>query len=521
MNKNTLISIVLLVAFVALLGWVQVLIKNERTGIRVEEKILMLSDRPEVTKIMALGFEGAMADLLWIRAIQYFGGNFSSLDEPEKREGLINLFRNMFVLDPHFVEAYKFAGFVTNESIKDPELAIDFLLRGARHNPDAWRLPFEAGFIAFYQMEEYELAKDLFIQAAYGAPFANVEVENIEGTEGEEPPFNLIDGAIDTEMAFQPNQGSVTIDLSEVKEVGRITLKQNVYRDDTFRTSYTTDLGSSYEVIESINKTNFHNLDDPIEARYFQFDQFQPAEEGQPVLIADIQFFDPRHPEAPSYVDRMAIEMDRSSGRFSAAWNQYLRYLEEAQRTGDQVSAKLAIEKLNSIYNQKAREIITEAVELYQDETDSLPSMDMRELIEGGYIQRIINQKIVNDPNFSDEVFPVIFRNKNPRDVLTTMDGESPFYLIKFEDEQGLTDWYLATYQELKEQQQSMINRLQRHLDKFQNEVGRLPESLTELKTQDWFTEDDMIFVDPLQGEFYIGEQGQVKARGGLNRESE
>jgi len=138
MNKNKLTSIILIVVLVILFGWVQVLIKNERAGIRIEEKILMLSDRPEVTKMMSMGFDGAMADLLWIRAIQYFGGNFSTLDEPEKREGLINLFQNMFALDPHFVEAYKFAGFVTNESIKDPELAIDFLLRGARHNPDAW-----------------------------------------------------------------------------------------------------------------------------------------------------------------------------------------------------------------------------------------------------------------------------------------------------------------------------------------------------------------------------------------------
>ena len=130
MRKTTFICLGVLIVSCLLFSWAQGKIIQARSKIRIEEKILMLSDRPEITKLAALGFDAALADLLWVRAIQYFGGNFSTLDRPEKRDGLINLFDNMLALDTRFIAAYKFTGFVVNESIKDSNLAIDYLLQG-------------------------------------------------------------------------------------------------------------------------------------------------------------------------------------------------------------------------------------------------------------------------------------------------------------------------------------------------------------------------------------------------------
>jgi hypothetical protein len=210
----------------------------------------------------------------------------------------------------------------------------------------------------------------------------------------------------------------------------------------------------------------------------------------------------------------MAIEMDRKSGRFSAAWEQYLRYYEEAISQGDQTSAALALDKLQAIYNEKAREILTDAINLYRFENDELPSTDMNELVAQGYIERTVQEKVNEDPNFFNEVYPVIFRNGNARDVLTTFDGQTPVYLLTYEDPQGQDDWYIATRNELVNQQASMINRLQNYVDKFEQEMGRLPNGLGELKEQNWFTEPDTIFEDPLRGYFELNQEtGKVEAK--------
>ena len=144
---------------------------KRRKHYRINEKILVVADRPEVAKAMALGFDNMVADMMWIRGIQYFGGNFSSLKDPEKRSGFINLFDAMTALDSRFVAAWKFGGFVFNESCSSPKKAVEFLLKGAEANPDNWELLFDAGFISFYTLEDHETAKKAFLAACdRGAP---------------------------------------------------------------------------------------------------------------------------------------------------------------------------------------------------------------------------------------------------------------------------------------------------------------------------------------------------------------
>ncbi|MGI6455653.1 MAG: hypothetical protein ACOX5R_08515 [bacterium] len=515
MRKGTFISLALFVLFVVAVIWAQGKIIDERRVYRVEEKILMLSDRPEVTKALSLGFRGALADLLWIRSIQYFGGNFSSLHQPEKRRGLENLFNTMFELDPHFIEAFQFAGFVTNESIKDPDLAISYLLRGADHNPESWKLPFDAGFTAFYQLEDYEAAKQLFIRASYGLPYRNVAVAQDQGVMEGYDAIALVDEDSYSEVKFQPGQGSVVLDLGEVKTIGRLSIEPYSLTNQSFQLSHATDLNQAFEVISSVTQTGFYEQAlGELSTRYVKIDQMQSLEEDQLFTISEVSFRGPRNNDVPSYVDRMAIEMDRSSGRFSAAWNQYMRYYDEAVQKGDEVSAKLAMDKLEGIYQAKAFEIITEAVQLYKQETDQLPSTNMNELVAQGYVQRVIAQKMGEDENFAMEVYPVLFPTDNAYQVLHSLQGE-PYLLMTFTDAEGVEDWYLATRSQLMEQQQAMLQKLQMYVDKYKEEVGTLPGSLKDLTqfSDRWFTESETIFDDPLRGEFVLNQEtGSVEA---------
>ncbi len=517
MRKSSLITLTFLVVFCAGFYKAQQMIIDDRTGRRVEEKILMLSNRPEVTKILALGHEATLADLLWIRAIQYFGGNFSTLDRPEKKEGMINLFNNMVALDPKFVAAYKFGGFVINESMKDPSLAIGFLMDGAdknQHNPSAWRLRFDAGFISFYQLKDYETAKRLFLEAVYGenlAIEADLEAEGVvEGYTAEA----LLDDDLLGEVKFHPEQGTIRLDLRDAHEIGRINLEQPTLVRESFRLQFALE-PQTYGIIESVTTPGLSLLREPLRARYLLLDEMQSEAPDGLFTIYEFQIFGPANPEVPSYVERMAYEMDRAAGRFKAAWSQYSRYYKEAVEVGDEISAQLAMQKLDEIFTGQCVEILSEAVELYQKELGRLPSPQMKELIEAGYLQRILDEKNAENPEFAQDVLPILFqRAPNLWVLLTTWDGTSPHLLVTVTTPEGKQDWYITSRRILERDQLSVLETLQRYVNQYKEEKGRLPEKLEDLLKESWFPGTEATFKDPLGGELYIDTAtGKVMAR--------
>ncbi len=521
MRKSTLTAFLSFIIVCSLFGWAQNKIMKARADYREEEKILMLSDRPEVTKIAAMGFDGLIADLYWIRAIQYFGGNFSTLNRQEKRTGMINLLENLVGLDPHFLAAYKFGGFVINESIHDNELAIDFLLKGADNNPmqeypEAWRLPFDAGFIAFYQLKDYDVAKDLFLQAVYGKKFTNIEISEASGVPEGESTGWIIDGDPYSQTQFQLENGSFVLDLGSTREIGRITVIHNTTQQERYRLSSTTNESpSSFEVIESATNsgTYFHDFSPAIEARYLKFDQFETRTDESQFSIAEIRIFGPRNEAAPPYVERMAYEMDRAAGRFKASFDQYLRYYQEAVKKGDQVSADLALDKLFDIYTNKCIEILQEATELYLEEKGELPSARMFELVKEGYLQRVLAQRQTEESGFAEEVAPVLMPNGNIWELLTTWDRQEPHLLIKYTNEEGEQDWYITSRVRLKLEQKGILDQLQQGINKYKEEKGELPAKLEDLTKESWFGMEE-IPDDPLGGEFYLNQEtGKVEAK--------
>ena len=130
---------------------------------------------PAVMRRMALSFDAVVADVYWIRAIQYYGGTRLS-DSPEKHyELLYPLLELTTSLDPQFNIAYRFGAFFLSEpapgGANHPELAIQLLEKGMAANPTRWEYPYDAGFV-FYRRAEYAQAADWFRRAAdiAGAP---------------------------------------------------------------------------------------------------------------------------------------------------------------------------------------------------------------------------------------------------------------------------------------------------------------------------------------------------------------
>ena len=174
-----------LLLFVVILGALVLSQKDiftRRNSIVSHDRIFLLPRR-EVLRVMSLGHEMTVADLLWIRAVQFFGGNFSTLNRPGyeyKGEGIRKLFYILQYLDPKFYRIYTFGNFVFTEGLGDPQEAIDFLRRGSEVFPQDWNLLFQAAFTAFYYKKDNQLALEM-AELAGARPNAPAHIKRFKG----------------------------------------------------------------------------------------------------------------------------------------------------------------------------------------------------------------------------------------------------------------------------------------------------------------------------------------------------
>ncbi len=117
----------------------------------VEERSAELSYLPkgEYMKVAVLGYRHIAADLIWLKALQYFG------DMKQTAGGFRWAYHATDVvtdLDPEFVIAYQAGGTILGvwSGLMDESLAL--LKKGMLHNPDDWRFPFLIGYDYFYEL---------------------------------------------------------------------------------------------------------------------------------------------------------------------------------------------------------------------------------------------------------------------------------------------------------------------------------------------------------------------------------
>ena len=142
-----------------------------------------------VAKRLALTFDGLVADVYWIRAIQHFGrdahrlnlrsnwgtpaGTFDRQRDFVLLQPLLDL---TTTLDPRFNIAYRFgAVFLAAKPPFGPgraDQALALLEKGLARNPSRWQYAFDMGFIHFWAERDADAAARAFERAAAipGAP---------------------------------------------------------------------------------------------------------------------------------------------------------------------------------------------------------------------------------------------------------------------------------------------------------------------------------------------------------------
>lgn len=136
----------------------------------VSDRAAELSYLPkgEYLKIAVLGYDQIVADLLWLKAIQHFGGR------QQTDEGYLWAYHAVDVvtdLDPKFVLAYQAAGTVLAVWAGRVHESIALLEKGFRNNPEHWRLPFILGYDYFYELCDRATAAE-YLRAASVLPGA-------------------------------------------------------------------------------------------------------------------------------------------------------------------------------------------------------------------------------------------------------------------------------------------------------------------------------------------------------------
>lgn len=170
-----LIALTCAAAFFAGAVFSQMAVNQARTSDRGED-ILFLPNRKLLNHFTG-GLNNVVADLLWIRCIQYIAEETKG----ERSFKWLNQMLNTVVqLDPYFGDAYRHGGMFLAALKADDDAGIDLLERGVIMNPNNYQIPYELAMIFLLNRKDEPGAKE---RATYYLSMA----ASIEGC----PPFIL------------------------------------------------------------------------------------------------------------------------------------------------------------------------------------------------------------------------------------------------------------------------------------------------------------------------------------------
>ncbi|MGE5443541.1 MAG: hypothetical protein ACM3SR_02940 [Ignavibacteriales bacterium] len=193
LSKSTLIGIIVVFSLIAISVPFQRRIDDIRGKFRSVEETLYLSSSG--IKKLSFGYKEILADIYWMRAIQYFGESVvktlegvddnQPLSAKPKSDLLYHYFDIITDLDPRFANAYMYGGtFLADPppiGLGDIERGTTLFDKGRRNNPTNYHLPLEEAFIYYLYVRDYEKAADLFKEASQKPGLSDFRRASLEG----------------------------------------------------------------------------------------------------------------------------------------------------------------------------------------------------------------------------------------------------------------------------------------------------------------------------------------------------
>lgn len=168
MNKHTVSALLIVVVAGFLIYALGTTLNYQRYSGDVEVE-LMYFPSGKFLEIASLGYETLVADLLWLKGIQYYGEHRRTDRSYPLAE---HIFTTITDLDPRFIGAYRFGAFVLGQDAGQPVSGVNLIKKGMLNNPGEWQLPFDLGFLYFLELDDSRAAAHFFNFAARheGAP---------------------------------------------------------------------------------------------------------------------------------------------------------------------------------------------------------------------------------------------------------------------------------------------------------------------------------------------------------------
>jgi hypothetical protein len=129
---------------------------DARLGAFAEHEGLYLWSGEHIRRLTP-GFENVMADVYWLRTVQYFGGQ-RAFSTQKRFDLLVPLVNITIALDPRLEIAYRYGATFLAEAwpigAGNPEAAIALLRRGVANNPRNWKLRQDLGLFYLFFMND-------------------------------------------------------------------------------------------------------------------------------------------------------------------------------------------------------------------------------------------------------------------------------------------------------------------------------------------------------------------------------
>lgn len=168
-KANTVNQLILLLVIVVcgflLTSSRQALVRSKAQGGEWQTERDLYLPEPSYLKLVSLGYDGLIADLVLAKALTYFGSHYRDRRTFEFRH-LETLFVTAIEMDPRNKEAVLLAGNILSDI--DVHAAINVLKRGMSNHPDHWKFPEMIGYHYFFRLNDpgkagqyYEMAAQL------------------------------------------------------------------------------------------------------------------------------------------------------------------------------------------------------------------------------------------------------------------------------------------------------------------------------------------------------------------------
>jgi hypothetical protein len=149
-----------------------------------ETSLLWLQAGPMLNR-MTLGYGALLADLYWMRAVVYYGGERRGVESKGRYALLGPLLDVVVTADPRFSVAYRFGAVFLTEAYPNgpgrPDLSINLLERGIRNDGGRWEYMHDIAFVYYWWLHDYKQAAEWFSRAAK-APGAPTWLEPLAAT---------------------------------------------------------------------------------------------------------------------------------------------------------------------------------------------------------------------------------------------------------------------------------------------------------------------------------------------------